>query len=282
MEALMRQWPPVTWYRLLRGKYRSIAHRVYVATDAIRIFLYRLLHRDVAAVPPASNRIRAGDRTIGEFMRAGRNCYRPIKAAIARYNQRPEPLRVLDFGSGAGRVLQYFARENLQLYACDVDATAIQYLQKSFPAVSSRVSHYEPPLPYENGLFDIVYSVSVWTHLAPHLQLPWLLEMDRILMPGGLGLLTTIGPFGYRRGSHLSAVTFSLEELMRNGFCYSEYKAKDRSAGPSYGAAYHTAAYVMKEWGKYVDVLEVQEGVVDDLNDLVVLRKRWVTEKTIP
>jgi SAM-dependent methyltransferase len=135
------------------------------------------------------------------------------------------------------------------------------------------VNHYEPPLQYPEGYFDIVFSVSIWTHLAPHLQLPWLLEMKRILAPGGLALLTTIGPYGYRRGTHLGAVTFSLEELMRDGFCYSEYPTKYLPGVPCYGAGYHTPAYVTKAWSKYFDVLEVQEGVIDNLNDLVILRK---------
>jgi SAM-dependent methyltransferase len=260
--------------RSLKHQYRRVANKVYVGTDPIRIFIYRLLHSDVAAVPPASNRIRAGDRTISEFMRAGLNCCRPIRAAIAAHHTGAEPLRVLDFGSGAGRVLQYFSQKNFELYACDVDNTAIEYLRRVFPAVKSAVSYYKPPLVYQDGQFDVVYSVSVWTHLAPNLQIPWLLEMGRILAPGGLALLTTIGLFGYRRGSHLRAVKFSLEELIRDGFCYSEYTTKDQSTGPSYGIAYHTAAYVLKEWSKYFDVLEVHEGVVDDLQDLAVLRKR--------
>jgi SAM-dependent methyltransferase len=181
---------------------------------------------------------------------------------------------MLDFGCGAGRVLQCFIHQNFALSACDVDKTAIAYLQRAFPSVRSAVSHDQPPLMYQNGQFDVVYSVSVWTHLPPHLQIPWLLEMDRILAPGGLALLTTIGAFGYRRRSHLWAEEFALEELLAEGFCYSEHKTQDQSTGPFYGAAYHTAAYVRKEWSNYFDVLEVQEGVVDDLNDLVILRKR--------
>jgi SAM-dependent methyltransferase len=260
--------------RLVR-KYRALTGRVYVMTDPVRISVYRFLHKDVIAVPPAASRIRAGDRAIGEFMRAGRKCFAPISAAVNAHVRRGErPLRVLDFGSGAGRVLQYFARDPVELYACDVDAAAIDHVRRSFPAVRSSVSLYRPPLSYEAGTFDVVYSVSVWTHLAPDLQIPWLLEMERILVPGGLALLTTIGPFGYRRGSHLRAVTFSLDDLMREGFRHSSYTTPYLAGGPLYGAAYHTPDYIRRTWSNYFDVLDVQEGVVDDLNDLVILRKK--------
>ena len=261
--------------RVLR-KYRQLARAAYVRTDPARVFVYRLLHRDVAAVPPVTGRIRAGDMRIGNFMEAGRNCHQPIRTAIDTYQVRSErqPPRLLDFGCGVGRVLQYFARDGKEeLWACDVDVAAIAYLHRAFPAIRATVSHYAPPLQYPDGHFDLIYSVSVWTHLAPHLQVPWLLEMRRLLAPNGLALLTTIGPFGYRNGTHLAAVTFSLEDLLRDGFCYSEYKTRYVFGGPSYGAAYHTPAYVKKEWSAYFDVLEVREGVVDNLNDLVVLRK---------
>jgi hypothetical protein len=70
-------------------------------------------------------------------------------------------------------------------------------------------------------------------------------------------------------------MTFSCEDLARTGFQYSEYTPDTRSpgAGPSYGVACHTPDYIRNEWGKHFRVLEVREGVIDDLQDLVVLRK---------
>jgi SAM-dependent methyltransferase len=208
-------------------------------------------------------------------MDAGRRCYEPLAAAIEQHHRRqPERrTRLLDFGCGVGRVLQYFPREEYDLCATDVDGSAIAYLQRAFPWVHSGVSQFAPPLQYDDGRFDVVYSVSIWTHLAPALQIPWLLEVKRILSPGGLALLTTIGPHGYRVGSHTWGVSFSLEELLRDGYCYTEYAGKDDSVGPSYGAGYHTPDYVRKEWSRFFDVLDVREGVVDGLNDLVILRK---------
>jgi SAM-dependent methyltransferase len=259
----------------MRAEIRELARKVYTTIDPLNVFVYKLLHRKVTSVPPASNRMRVGSRGIGRFMAAGRNCYVPLKAALTKYASVDEGKpRILDFGCGVGRVLQYFAREPVELFACDVDASAVSYLQSEYPAVRCAVNDYEPPLPYADGKFDAVYSVSIWTHLPPDQQIPWLLEIQRVLKPGGLALLTTIGPYGYRRGTHLWAVTFNYEDLLRDGLCYSAYKTQDPGTGPSYGAAYHTPDYVRREWGKHFDVLEVQEGAIDNLNDLVILRKR--------
>src|SRR5262245_55063659 len=254
--------------RVLRG--------IYLIVDPLNILLYKIFHLDFRPIPPATNRMRVGSRGIGRFMQAGRNCYRPLQAAIGSYfrstDGRP---RVLDFGCGVARTLRYFRQEDFELHACDVDVSAIDYVHAAFPGVSAYPSSYEPPLRYASDHLDIVYAISVWTHLAPGKQIPWLLEMKRILRPGGLALLTTFGPYAYRRGTHQRHITFSYDDLVRTGFQYSEYTEETRSpgAGPSYGVAAHTPGYIRPEWSKYFRVLDVQEGVIDDLLDLVVLQK---------
>ncbi len=47
-----------------------------------------------------------------------------------------------------------------------------------------------PPLAFEDGLFDLVYAVSVFTHIDRFQQKEWLKEFRRLLRPGGALLLT--------------------------------------------------------------------------------------------
>ena len=42
----------------------------------------------------------------------------------------------------------------------------------------------EPPLPYEDGSFDFLYSISIFTHLDEPLQLPWMQELTQSRPPG--------------------------------------------------------------------------------------------------
>jgi len=256
---------------------KDVLRKIYIAADPLNIFVYKLMHPNSRPIPPAINRMRVGSRGIGQYMDAGRNCYRPLRAAIQTYyRDAGKSPRILDFGCGVGRVLQYFFDENVELYACDIDSSAVAYVETAFPGVNTSLNDYQPVLPYASDQFDIVYSVSVWTHLPPDRQIPWLMEVKRILRPGGLGLLTTIGTYGYRKGTHLQAVTFSFEDLVRTGFQYSNYAAEKMppETGPSYGVAFHSPQYIRSEWSKYLRVLDVQEGVIDDLNDLVVVEKK--------
>jgi SAM-dependent methyltransferase len=53
-------------------------------------------------------------------------------------------------------------------------------------------SDYMPPLDLEPGSFDLIWSISVFTHLTDN-SLPWLLELHRLLKPGGVLIATYMG-----------------------------------------------------------------------------------------
>ena len=255
---------------------RKILRRAYILFDPLNILFYRLITGYGLPIPPAANRMRVGSRSVWGFMAAGRRCYLPIKQAMQKFG---EPFkgetRLLDLGAGVGRVMQYFRDDPVTLYTSDVDETARNHIAKNFPGVHAQTNNFAPPLDFQDSFFDVVYAVSVWTHLAPELQIPWLQEVKRILKPGGIALLTTIGPYGYQRGTHLQSVSFSLNQLVSAGFQYSEYPSHISSpgTGDKYGAAYQTPEYTRREWSKVMLVEDIQVGVIYNLNDLVVLKK---------
>jgi len=51
-------------------------------------------------------------------------------------------------------------------------------------------------LPYEDNFFDIIYGISIYTHLSEELHYEWHRELSRVLNVGGIMFLTTQGdPF---------------------------------------------------------------------------------------
>lgn len=48
-------------------------------------------------------------------------------------------------------------------------------------------------LPFKDQEFDLIYAVSVFTHLSENLQKHWITELTRILQPGGVLLITVKG-----------------------------------------------------------------------------------------
>jgi SAM-dependent methyltransferase len=103
--------------------------------------------------------------------------------------------RVLDFGCGAGRTLRHFLTEaeQAEIWGVDIDPTSIELLRDTVcPPLHVMQSGYWPPLEFETGGFDLIWSISVFTHLTDN-SIPWLLELHRLLRPGGLLIATFMG-----------------------------------------------------------------------------------------
>jgi len=88
--------------------------------------------------------------------------------------EKGRPLKVLEFGCGFGRHLKYLHRiEGLDVYGCDQSPAMIQtahtLLCGQFPELRDRIILVEPKgrLPYEDGAFDVAYTVSVLLHVSP-------------------------------------------------------------------------------------------------------------------
>ena len=103
--------------------------------------------------------------------------------------------RVLDFGSGAGRTLRHFAAEaeTAEFWGCDIHEPSITWLQENLcPPFYAWRSTDNPPLGLEHESFDLIYAVSVFTHLSYN-STSWLLELHRMLKPEGLLIATFMG-----------------------------------------------------------------------------------------
>jgi SAM-dependent methyltransferase len=105
--------------------------------------------------------------------------------------------RVLDFGCGAGRTLRHFLgeAERSEFWGADIDEESIAWLaDRLSPPLHPVASRPEPPLGLEYGSFDVIWALSVFTHLVDS-SLPWLLELHRLLRPGGVLIATYMGRF---------------------------------------------------------------------------------------
>ncbi len=103
--------------------------------------------------------------------------------------------RVLDFGCGSGRVLRHFLDEarSGDFWGAEIDVRSIQWnTQHLDPPMRFVVNGEIPPLPFADASFDLVYAMSVFTHITEHWA-DWLLELHRILDRGGLLVATFMG-----------------------------------------------------------------------------------------
>lgn len=103
--------------------------------------------------------------------------------------------RVLDFGCGAGRTLRHFLDEarRAEFWGADIDAASIAWLERSLtPPLHAVRSRPDPPLGLDYGRFDLIWALSVFTHLTDSSH-AWLLELHQLLKPDGLLIATYMG-----------------------------------------------------------------------------------------
>lgn len=106
------------------------------------------------------------------------------------------PLNVLEWGCGPGRVIQHLPRllgERACLFATDYNPKTVDWCKSSIPGVSFAENGLAPPLRFESSTMDAVYSISVFTHLSEAKHFAWIKELERVLKPGGVLLVTMHG-----------------------------------------------------------------------------------------
>jgi SAM-dependent methyltransferase len=200
----------------------------------------------------------------------------------------PEVRSVLDFGCGSGRVLPHMAAllDGASCTGCDVDAGAITWAARHLSGCSWSLSGAEPPLPFGDEQFDLIYSISVFSHLDEELQDRWLAELRRVLAPGGIALLTVHGPHAFEqfrtgavRTRWCPDAAFARGPLGPDEFVFEPYarslwnRAELPGVSSRYGLAFHGAGYVRARWRRWLEVVGVRERGVSDWQDVVVCRR---------
>lgn len=101
---------------------------------------------------------------------------------------------VLDFGCGTARVLRHFRNiSDLRLTGTDANPKPIKWNRENLPGIDFCVNQLMPSLEFDDRSFDLIYALSVFTHIPIKWQRPWLNELRRVLKPGGFLLCTVLG-----------------------------------------------------------------------------------------
>lgn len=202
------------------------------------------------------------------FLRSGAATARRLDAHAARAGLPFRAAqRILDFGCGAGRVIRHLpGLTGAELYGVDYQDELVDWCARHLAGAFSR-NNLLPPLDFPDGHFDIVYLLSVFTHLRSDTQRVWLDELARVIRPGGLALV-------------------SFHEETQPGFPDTEraraairatgvYVHNDRVEGSNLIAAFQTRAQAAALFGEAFDIaalLSRQEAGVGQ--SLAVLRRR--------
>jgi SAM-dependent methyltransferase len=140
-------------------------------------------------------RVQRYENASGVAMRGYSDCRRMVSLAEIYGLRCDNRSRVLDWGCGHGRVIRHFPSvvPGVKAVGIDIDADNVDWARQNLPDIDFYTGPLMPPTEFADGTFDLVYGISVMTHLTRSVQLAWLEEIRRILAPGGLALLTFAG-----------------------------------------------------------------------------------------
>jgi SAM-dependent methyltransferase len=102
------------------------------------------------------------------------------------------PIAYLDLGCASGRLLRHTAIKypNMISIGCDINRLHVEWCNNF---LSSEITVFQnssiPTLPIESNSIDLVTAFSVFTHIEA-LETSWLMELRRILRPGGMAWVT--------------------------------------------------------------------------------------------
>jgi SAM-dependent methyltransferase len=151
---------------------------------------------DGLPLPPPILRVRvSGTARPEEFLAQGHRTAETLRDAVRRAGRDLEALdAVLDFGCGCGRVMRRWAGvRGPSFFGSDYNPKLVEWCRDNLPFGHFEVNGLAPPLPFADDQFDLVYALSVFTHLTEQLQHKWIAELRRVTKPGGLVLFTTRG-----------------------------------------------------------------------------------------
>ena len=179
--------------------------------------------------------------------------------------------KILDFGCGSARVVRWF-RDLLPaaLHGTDISEEAIQWSKENVSQIQFATNNHLPPLSFPDKFMDLVFGVSVLTHLDENYQNAWLEELYRVTQPGAIVMLSVHGE-GHTR---MALPEEQLQLFSEKGFLFLKGEGPTVEDLPDfYQVAYHALPYIKSTWSRFFEILLYVKNGPLYLQDLVVMRR---------
>ena len=188
---------------------------------------------------------------------------------------------VLDIGCASGRVLRHMHYQAglKQVIGCDINRLHVDWVMRHLPSeITIFQNNSLPSLPLPSESIDLVTAFSVFTHIESF-DTAWLMELRRILKPGGIAWLTVHA----ERTWNEVAPGWPLYDALK---AHPDYAAMRKLPGlpsdrvvfrwrsdRSYSSnIFYRNAYIEQTWGRFL-TFEGMFPALPHFQDVVVLRK---------
>ena len=136
-----------------------------------------------------------GDLDYEYYVKSGQNAANVLLELFKKHLSLWD-VNILEFGCGTGRIMKYFCEyfdPNSRIIGVDVNEKSIGFSKDTIDEAEFYVNGSEPPLDFEDGTFDVIFSLAVFPHLTEDVQNKWFDEFMRLVKKGGFILLSVQG-----------------------------------------------------------------------------------------
>jgi SAM-dependent methyltransferase len=228
--------------------------------------------------PPEFNvqRVQRLSNRIGASISGVSDAHRIAKLA-SRYLDIHSEITAMDWGCGFGRVSRHFGMfaPRSTVLGCDIDHTNLKWLSDNLSQVKPVKSELSGLIDRDTSSVDLIWGISVMTHLRLDVQKLWLKELSRVLKPNGVMLLTVAGASSLAFTSRWIS-NKNIDDWNKNGqIVFGNNGAVDSDIGGKdyYIQSKQNESIVRAVWSEYVDVVDFIPAIFG-YQDMVVCRPK--------
>ncbi|WP_426430136.1 class I SAM-dependent methyltransferase [Winogradskyella sp. HB-48] len=147
------------------------------------------------ALPPDYLMYESFQINYDKYYNGGRNMAKTLSEYFKKHIELKDK-NILDWGCGPGRIVRHMPsliNNGCQFFATDYNANSIAWCSKNLPNIEFNKNELKAKLPYNDASMDVIYGISIFTHLSEPMHYKWFNELIRVLKPNGILLLTMHG-----------------------------------------------------------------------------------------
>ena len=243
-----------------------------IGTNILRNYFFKV--DDLLPTPDEKCRIRVhGSPLLPAFKLEGYSSYRKIKHLIKKNISfiDNENIRLLDWGCGCGRVSRYLRADYRNIWGADIDPKNLSWCEQNLKMQTIELGATPTGILPENS-FDVIFGISVMSHLSLDHQILWLRELYDSLSENGILLLSFHGVSSALRS--MSNELFS--RFLSEGYWNLRENQSLQEILPGYNGyrdVYNTLENIKINWSKQFQILEIYESIIGNNQDLVIFKK---------
>jgi SAM-dependent methyltransferase len=251
--------------------------KTLIPIDGYHNVHFQNINNDNLPIPDDNNLTRVGAQGVKHYRNVGFDKFIRIENALKKYTNKTygDMERILDWGCGCGQVIRYFNKySNVEINGADIDMVNIKWCERNLNFAKFHHVPLNPPTKFDNNYFDLIFGISVLTHLRENDQSDWLSELSRISKKDSIVLISVHGNGGVAFRNEL----FNIDELLKwqeKGFVALGVDKAIDSIGDKeyYTTSFQTDWYIKKYWSEYFKIIDIIPSYIGHFQDLVVMQK---------